>query len=197
MGFRYAGREMLREVVLHVPSGGVLGVLGRSGSGKSTLLRLLAGVLPDGEGSVLLDAQPLSAAQRRGRGGFVPQKPGLLPWRTVLQNIALPLELHGIGAAARAERARELAPRYYIVHVNLGIAIEDDVAAARVRPVTQHRDRVLLVAGGSSDGQAAATLAGLLADKQIPHELDLWGHDSAHDWPWWQPQLAHHISRFC
>lgn len=40
-------------------------------------------------------------------------------------------------------------------------------------------------------------LAGLLADKQIPHELDLWGHDSAHDWPWWRKQLAHHLPRFC
>lgn len=40
-------------------------------------------------------------------------------------------------------------------------------------------------------------LARLLADKQIPHELDLWGHDVSHDWPWWQRQLAHHLPRFC
>lgn len=39
--------------------------------------------------------------------------------------------------------------------------------------------------------------AGLLRDKGIVHELDLWGHDSAHDWPWWQRQLAHHLPRFC
>ncbi len=36
----------------------------------------------------------------------------------------------------------------------------------------------------------------LLAAKGIPHELDLWGHDVAHDWPWWQRQLAHHLPRF-
>ena len=35
--------------------------------------------------------------------------------------------------------------------------------------------------------------AGLLADKGIPHELDVWGHDVPHDWPSWQPQLAHHL----
>jgi esterase/lipase superfamily enzyme len=41
------------------------------------------------------------------------------------------------------------------------------------------------------------TLAGLLASNGIPHELDLWGHDVAHDWPWWRRQLAHHLPRFC
>ena len=40
-------------------------------------------------------------------------------------------------------------------------------------------------------------MAGLLADRQIPHELDVWGHDSAHDWPWWRRQIAHHLPRFC
>jgi esterase/lipase superfamily enzyme len=39
-------------------------------------------------------------------------------------------------------------------------------------------------------------MAGLLAEKGIPHELDVWGHDAAHDWDWWQRQLAHHLPRF-
>ncbi|MFN8097851.1 MAG: esterase [Dermatophilaceae bacterium] len=39
--------------------------------------------------------------------------------------------------------------------------------------------------------------ANVLRDKGIRHELDIWGHDSAHDWPWWQRQLAHHLPRFC
>jgi esterase/lipase superfamily enzyme len=39
--------------------------------------------------------------------------------------------------------------------------------------------------------------AGLLADKHIKHELDLWGHDVPHDWPSWRAQLAHHMPRFC
>jgi len=38
-------------------------------------------------------------------------------------------------------------------------------------------------------------LAGLLAGKGIPHELDVWGHDVAHDWPWWRRQLPHHLHR--
>jgi len=43
----------------------------------------------------------------------------------------------------------------------------------------------------------ARQMAGLLAERGIPHELDIWGHDSAHDWPWWQRQIAHHLPRFC
>ncbi len=40
---------------------------------------------------------------------------------------------------------------------------------------------------------SARHLGGLLAEKGIPHELDVWGHDSAHDWDWWQKQIAHHL----
>jgi esterase/lipase superfamily enzyme len=40
-------------------------------------------------------------------------------------------------------------------------------------------------------------MAGLLASKGIPHELDLWGHDVPHDWPSWRRQFAHHLPRFC
>ncbi len=41
------------------------------------------------------------------------------------------------------------------------------------------------------------SFAALLAEKQITHQLDVWGEDVAHDWPWWQRQLAHHLPRFC
>ena len=43
---------------------------------------------------------------------------------------------------------------------------------------------------------SARHLGGLLAKKGVPHELDAWGHDSAHDWDWWQKQIAHHLPRF-
>lgn len=48
-------------------------------------------------------------------------------------------------------------------------------------------------------GALASTtaFAGLLGAKGIRHELDLWGHDVAHDWPSWRAQLAHHLPRFC
>jgi esterase/lipase superfamily enzyme len=67
------------------------------------------------------------------------------------------------------------------------------------------RDRVsvLLVCGQGmwedTTGSLESTrrLAGLLGDKGIRHELDLWGHDVPHDWPSWRAQLAHHLPRFC
>jgi esterase/lipase superfamily enzyme len=44
---------------------------------------------------------------------------------------------------------------------------------------------------------SARHMGGLLAEKGISHDLDVWGHDCAHDWPWWQKQIAHHLPRFC
>jgi esterase/lipase superfamily enzyme len=45
--------------------------------------------------------------------------------------------------------------------------------------------------------ESTRALAGLLAAKGLRHELDLWGHDIAHDWPSWRAQIAHHLPRFC
>jgi esterase/lipase superfamily enzyme len=66
------------------------------------------------------------------------------------------------------------------------------------------RVQILLVAGEgpwethpTESLPQARQMAGLLAERGIPHELDIWGHDSAHDWPWWRKQIAHHLPRFC
>ncbi len=69
----------------------------------------------------------------------------------------------------------------------------------------RRRVHLTLVAGqGSWEDESASgalpstlRLAGLLSEKQIPHTLDVWGHDSAHDWPWWQRQLSVHLPRHC
>jgi esterase/lipase superfamily enzyme len=45
--------------------------------------------------------------------------------------------------------------------------------------------------------ESSKRLAGLLGAKGLRHELDLWGHDVAHDWPSWRAQIAHHLPRFC
>jgi esterase/lipase superfamily enzyme len=45
--------------------------------------------------------------------------------------------------------------------------------------------------------ESTRRFAALLADQGIRCELDVWGHDVAHDWPWWRAQLAHHLPRFC
>ena len=45
--------------------------------------------------------------------------------------------------------------------------------------------------------ESSKRLAGLLGERGIRHELDLWGHDVPHDWPSWRAQIAHHLPRFC
>lgn len=81
-------------------------VLGPSGSGKSTLLRIISGLLAPTEGEVLYDGASISGP-RRGVG-FVFQKANLMPWRTVLENIMLPLELQNLSRSETFRQAQEL-----------------------------------------------------------------------------------------
>ncbi|HEV8536842.1 MAG TPA: ABC transporter ATP-binding protein [Candidatus Limnocylindria bacterium] len=85
---------VLRDIDLEVGAGEVLAVVGRSGVGKTTLLRLVAGLLKPSSGGVsLLGAAPERARQQK-RVGFVAQDARLHPWRTVLENVSLPLEVN-------------------------------------------------------------------------------------------------------
>ena len=77
-------------------------LLGSSGSGKSTLLNAIAGLQP------LTGGELCFASGKQPRTGFVFQEANLMPWRTVLENITLPLELEGMPQAEATERARAL-----------------------------------------------------------------------------------------
>jgi NitT/TauT family transport system ATP-binding protein len=103
---RDGGLRALRAVDLEVHPQEFVCVVGPSGCGKTTLLRLLAGLLTPSSGQVLFEGEPLRGPRRRI--GFVFQQTSLMPWRTVLQNIALPLELQGVDNAQIDARARDL-----------------------------------------------------------------------------------------
>src|SRR4051812_8094208 len=85
--------QVLAGIDLIVPDSQFVALLGPSGCGKSTLLRLVAGLdAPDG-GAVVVDGRPLRRHEHPQALAFVFQEAHLLPWRTLLRNVILPLEL--------------------------------------------------------------------------------------------------------
>jgi NitT/TauT family transport system ATP-binding protein len=93
----------LEEISFEVAAGEFLCIVGPSGCGKTTLLHLLAGLLLPDRGRVYVQGQPLLGPSREV--GLVFQQANLMPWRTVLDNILLPLEVQRISAPAARERA--------------------------------------------------------------------------------------------
>ncbi|MFF0903514.1 UNVERIFIED_CONTAM: ABC transporter ATP-binding protein [Kocuria sp. CPCC 205316] len=108
----FSGRKQtvtaLRDVELRVAPGEFVSLIGPSGCGKSTLLRLVADLDQPSAGAVRVFGKPAGQARRDREYGIVFQQAGLLPWRTVQENVELPLHMHGVGARARRERSAEL-----------------------------------------------------------------------------------------
>ena len=105
----------VRDASLEVNAGEILVIMGLSGSGKSTLLRCLARLIEPTAGEIVFEGQDLLKATnreltqlRRHKMGMVFQHFALLPHRTVLQNVAFPLEVQGIDRRTREARAREM-----------------------------------------------------------------------------------------
>ena len=103
----------LHDVSMDIEAGEFVSLLGRSGCGKTTLLRIIGGLEESTAGSVTF--QPADGATRvRPRFGFAFQEANLLPWRSVRQNIALPLELNQVPKDERASRAEEFATNVHL-----------------------------------------------------------------------------------
>jgi NitT/TauT family transport system ATP-binding protein len=98
----------LGPLSLTVEPGSFVCLVGPSGCGKSTLIRILAGLQQPTAGAAYLDEQPI--VEPSGRVGLMFQDSNLMPWRTVLDNMALPLELSGVSQAERYAVVRDLLP---------------------------------------------------------------------------------------
>jgi len=96
----------LRSVEFEIFHGEFVSVVGQSGCGKSTLLKLLAGLLPATSGTVELDGRPLSGPSPEAAVVF--QSPVLLPWRSVLDNVLLPIEFRRLARSRYRQSALEL-----------------------------------------------------------------------------------------
>lgn len=93
------------NINLAVLPGEFLSIVGPSGCGKTTLLQLLGGLLSATRGQIFLSGDSL--VKPHPEIGIVFQKPNLMPWRTVLENVMLPLEISDIPTAEREKRAQE------------------------------------------------------------------------------------------
>ena len=112
LGVRYAGKAgavtALQGLDLQVAQGEFLTVLGPSGCGKSTLLRVIADLVAPSSGTIEVLGMAPSEARKRRDIAFVFQDPALLPWRTALQNVQLPLEVGGAAVREGPRGSREL-----------------------------------------------------------------------------------------
>ena len=157
--------------------GEYLAIMGESGVGKSTLLNVLAGLDRPDSGRVLLEGQDLGALDddamtllRRRTIGFVFQAFHVLPYLTVEQNVALPLELLGVDASERRRRAAVM-----LAAVGIGALAErlprelsgGEVQRIAIGRALIHRPRLVLAdePTGNLDPQSAAQTLALLRDQ--------------------------------
>src|SRR5436305_10866074 len=102
--------EALAPVTLSVPPGRFVSLIGPSGCGKSTIFNIIAGLLEPTSGRVLIDG--VDATGTIGRVGYMLQKDLLLPWRTVLDNVVLGMEIQSVPLRIARERALPPLQRY-------------------------------------------------------------------------------------
>ena len=102
--------QVLRNLNVGVCPGEFVVVIGPSGSGKSTLLNLIAGLEHPSHGQVMLAGEP--AGETLGKVGYMHQRDLLLPWRSVLENGRIGLELRGVDKAEANRKTADLAVRF-------------------------------------------------------------------------------------
>ncbi|GEL25402.1 ABC transporter [Pseudonocardia sulfidoxydans NBRC 16205] len=141
---RFGDREVLDDVSLHAGPGELVSVIGPSGCGKSTLFGVLAGLVEPDRGTVTVDGGPATGAMF----GYMPQKDLLFPWRTVLDNTALGLEIAGVGRREARRRAEPLFEPFGLAGFETSRPSELSGGmrqrAALLRTVVQDRDVLLL-----------------------------------------------------
>lgn len=159
---------------LELREGEYLAIMGESGVGKSTLLNLLAGLDAPDSGRVFLEGEDISVMNddavtllRRHSVGFVFQAFHVLPYLTVEQNIALPLELLGTPAAERSRRTAEMMQGVGIAPLAKRYARElsgGEVQRIAIARALVHKPRLLLAdePTGNLDPHSAAQILSLL-----------------------------------
>ncbi len=115
-----ARRTVLSGVTLSIRKGEFVTLIGPSGCGKSTLLKIVAGLSEADSGSVTIKGKSVREASLHKAIGLVPQAPALLPWRTILENVTLPIKINPHANTGRALRD----PRELLESFGLGHAVD-------------------------------------------------------------------------
>src|SRR3954470_8417901 len=112
VSFSYPNSEfsLVDSLNFTIQDGEFISIVGASGSGKSTLFRLITGLEQETKGSILINGQNLES--RLGKVGYMPQQDLLLPWRTIIDNASLPLELKGMKKPQALKQAQELLEEF-------------------------------------------------------------------------------------
>ena len=107
---------MFQDLSFQVEKGAFVSMIGASGCGKSTLFRLINGLEKPSGGTIFVDGQPI--AHRKRYCAYMPQKDMLFPWRTIGDNVALPLEMDGqISKKERREKSLAVLESVGLAHV--------------------------------------------------------------------------------
>ena len=141
----FGGLEVLADISLRVGAGEFVSILGPSGAGKSTLFQLLTGA-QHGDGEMFFDGTPLDHHGRHF--AFMPQRDALMPWRRILDNVTLGLEVQGVGRKAARARVTPLFTEFGLAgferHFPAQLSGGMRQRAALLRTVVQERDMLLL-----------------------------------------------------
>lgn len=140
------GTPALSDVNLNVKRGEFVSLIGTSGCGKSTLFSIIAGIEKQTSGDVLLDGKIVN--KRAGKFGYMLQQPLLLPWRTVVQNMTLGLQVRGIPHFIAEKKALFLLKRFELLSFETaypsGLSGGMSQRVALLRTVLFHKEFLLL-----------------------------------------------------
>jgi ABC-type nitrate/sulfonate/bicarbonate transport system ATPase subunit len=176
-------RPVVQDISFRAAPGEFVAVIGPSGCGKSTLFNIIAGLEQPSAGEVMVDGAV--ATGHTSHFAYMPQKDLLFPWRTILENTALGLEVQGVPRKRARERAAELFPRFGLAGFENAHPFELSGGmrqrAALLRTVVQGREVMLL-------DEPFGALDSLTRTEMQTWLQDVWTQDS-----WTAVMITHDI----
>ncbi|WCK54920.1 ABC transporter ATP-binding protein [Aneurinibacillus sp. Ricciae_BoGa-3] len=165
-----SAKPIFSDLSIDVQEGEFVSVIGASGSGKSTLFKLIAGLIEPDQGEIWLGG--VRADSRLGKVGYMPQKDLLLPWKTVMDNVLLPLALTKQDKREKTQEIREWLARFGLAEYEQAYPHQLSGGmrqrAAFLRTVVTGRDLLLL-------DEPFGALDALTKRKMHSWLLELWG----------------------